>query len=57
MLSFRLEPEWREDIDEWRKGEPGNLSRSEAIRVLIAMGLIAAHNERKQAEQAARKRG
>jgi hypothetical protein len=49
VISFRLEPEWRQDIDEWRSGEPAHLSRSGAIRILIGMGLSAAYAERKQA--------
>ena len=49
VVSFRLEPEWQQDIDEWRSGEPGHPSRSDAIRCLIGMGLSAAYEERKQA--------
>ena len=30
-------------------GEPGHPSRSDAIRILIGMGLFAAYEERKQA--------
>jgi hypothetical protein len=37
-----------EAIDEWRSLEPGNPSRSEAIRCLMGMGLSAADAERKQ---------
>ena len=54
VVSFRLELAWQESIDEWRSLEPGNLSRSDAIRCLIGMGLFAADEERKQA---ARKEG
>jgi hypothetical protein len=39
---------WQKDIDDWRKGEPGNLFRSQAIRDLIAMGLSAAYAARKK---------
>ena len=49
VVSFRLELEWQQDIDEWRSGEPGHPSRSDAIRILIGMGLFAAYEERKQA--------
>ena len=49
VVSFRLELAWQEAIDEWRSLEPGNPSRSEAIRNLIGMGLFAADAERKQA--------
>src|SRR5436190_23770244 len=28
VVSFRLDPDWRQDIDDWRSGEPGNLSRT-----------------------------
>jgi hypothetical protein len=49
VVSLRLDPVWQEAIDEWRSLEPGNPSRSEAIRNLIAMGLFAADAERKQA--------
>jgi hypothetical protein len=38
VVSLRLEPEWQQDIDEWRHGEPDQLSRSEAIRMLLGMG-------------------
>ena len=30
---FQLGPEWRPEIDEWRSGEPGHLSRSDAVRM------------------------
>jgi len=49
VVSFRLGLEWQQDIDEWRSGEPGHPSRSDAIRCLIGMGLSAAYDERKQA--------
>ena len=49
VVSFRLDLEWQQDIDEWRSGEPGLPSRSDAIRCLIGMGLSAAYEERKQA--------
>src|SRR5438270_8437184 len=58
VVSFRLDPSWRQDIDDWRSGEPGNLSRSQAMRLLMMMGLSAAYDEREQTtrnEQAARK--
>ena len=48
VVSLRLEPEWQQDIDEWRHGEPDQLSRSEAIRILLGMGLSAAYEERKR---------
>ena len=51
VVSFRLEPEWRQEIDEWRSGEPGHPSRSDAVRMLIGMGLSAAYEERKRAER------
>jgi hypothetical protein len=41
ITSFRLDPRWRQDIDEWRRGEPDNLSRSQAIRDLIMRGLLS----------------
>ncbi len=47
VVSLQLEPEWQQDIDEWRHGEPDQLSRSEAIRMLLGMGLSAAYEERK----------
>src|SRR5438309_10836819 len=43
----KLGLEWQQDIDEWRSGEPGHPSRSDAIRCLIGMGLSAAYEERK----------
>jgi hypothetical protein len=49
VVSLRLDLVWQEAIDEWRSLEPGNPSRSEAIRYLIGMGLFAADAERKQA--------
>jgi len=49
VISFRLELAWQEEIEEWRRREPGNLSRTDAIRCLIGMGLSAADEERKQA--------
>jgi len=49
VVSFRLELEWQRDIDRWRSGEPGLPSRSDAVRMLIGMGLSAAYAERKQA--------
>jgi hypothetical protein len=48
VVSLRLEPEWQQGIDEWRRGEPDQLSRSEAIRILLGMGLFAAYEERKR---------
>jgi hypothetical protein len=42
---------WQQEIDEWRSGEPDHPSRSDGIRILIAMGLSAAYAERKQAER------
>jgi len=48
-MSFRLDPEWREWIDEWRSEEPGNPSFSQAIRDVILFGLSASQKERKQA--------
>jgi hypothetical protein len=36
-------------MDEWRSGEPGHPSRSDAVRMLIGMGLSAAYAERKRA--------
>ena len=49
VVSFRLALEWRQEIDEWRSGKPGHLSRTDAVRMLICMGLSAAYAERKQA--------
>ena len=49
VFSFRLNPDYLEDVDEWRREEPGNLSRSQAVRELILKGLSAAYKERKQA--------
>jgi hypothetical protein len=54
VFSFRFNPDYLEDVDDWRREEPGNLSRSQAIRDLIMRGLSAAYDERKRA---ARKRG
>jgi Arc/MetJ-type ribon-helix-helix transcriptional regulator len=48
VFSLRLQVEWREDIDEWRRSEPGHPSRSDAIRTLLGMGLSAAYDERKR---------
>jgi hypothetical protein len=48
VVSLRLEPEWQQGIDAWRRGEPDQLSRSEAIRILLGMGLFAAYEERKR---------
>jgi hypothetical protein len=48
VVSIRLQPEWQQGIDEWRRGEPDQLSRSEAIRILLGMGLSAAYEERKR---------
>jgi hypothetical protein len=48
VVSLRLQPEWQQGIDEWRRGEPGQLSRSDAIRILLGMGLSAAYEERKR---------
>jgi hypothetical protein len=47
VVSLRLQPEWQQGIDAWRRGEPDQLSRSEAIRILLGMGLFAAYEERK----------
>jgi hypothetical protein len=44
----RLHQESQQDIDEWRSGEPDHLSRSDAIRTLLWMGLAAAYDERKR---------
>jgi hypothetical protein len=49
VVSFRLDQDWQEAIDEWRISEPEKPTRSQAIRLLIAMGLFAADAERKQA--------
>jgi len=49
VVSFRYDPGWLEDIDDWRRGEPDNPSRSQAIRDLLGKGLAAAYKERKQA--------
>ena len=46
--SLRLHQESQQDIDEWRSGEPDHLSRSDAIRTLLWMGLAAAYEERKR---------
>jgi hypothetical protein len=35
VVSFRLEPEWRQEIDEWRSGEPGHPCRSDAVRISV----------------------
>ena len=48
VFSLRLQLEWRQDIDEWRRSEPGHPSRSDAIRTLLGMGLSAAYEERKR---------
>ena len=48
VISLRLHPESQQDIDEWRSGEPDHLSRSDAIRPLLWMGLAAAYEERKR---------
>ena len=44
VVSFRLEPEWRQEIDEWRSGEPGHPSRSGDRRLMNgAAGSPAIH--------------
>ena len=48
VVSLRLHQEWQQDIDEWRSGEPDHLSRSDAIRTLLGMGLSAAYEERQR---------
>jgi hypothetical protein len=48
VVSLRLNQGSQQDIDEWRSGEPDHLSRSEAIRTLIWIGLAAAYKERKR---------
>jgi hypothetical protein len=55
VVSFRLRQGWRQEIDHWRSEEPGNLSRSDAIRTLIFIGLWASYakRERKQAAREA----
>ena len=53
VFSFRLNPDYLEDVDEWRRDEPGNLSRSQAMRELVLKGLRAAYKERKQAARLA----
>ncbi len=45
VVSLRLPPESQQDIDEWRSD---HLSRSDAIRTLLWMGLAAAYEERKR---------
>lgn len=49
----RVDPDYLEDVDEWRRDEPGNLSRSQAMRELVLKGLRAAYKERKQAARLA----
>jgi hypothetical protein len=48
VLSVRMHRLYLETIDEWRHTEPDKLSRSEALRLIIAKGLEAAYNERKK---------
>ena len=48
---FRLQIEWQQSIDEWRSQEPGHPSRSEAVRMLLAIALCAADEERKREER------
>jgi hypothetical protein len=48
VVCLRLNQESQQDIDEWRSGEPDHLSRSDAIRTLIWLGLAAAYEERKR---------
>ena len=43
VVCLRLHQESQQDIDEWRSGEPDHLSRSDAIRTLLWMGLAAAY--------------
>jgi hypothetical protein len=50
VFSLRLQPEWQEAIDEWRSQEQSHPSRSEAVRMLLAMALCAAADERKRLE-------
>ena len=51
VVSFRLDYDWQESIDEWRIEEPDAPTRSDAIRLLIAIGLSAAYAERKEAKR------
>src|SRR5262245_6128510 len=50
VVSFRLEPEWRQEIDEWRSGEPGHLSRSDAVRMTLrkCMASLSPRNTKKR---------
>ena len=48
VFSLRLQMGWQEAIDEWRSREPGHPSRSEAVRMLLAMALCAPDDERKR---------
>ncbi len=51
VFSLRLQIEWQQSIDEWRSQEPGHPSRSEAVRMLLAIALCAADEERKREER------
>jgi hypothetical protein len=51
VFSLRLQIEWQQSIDEWRRQEPGHPSRSEAVRMLLVMALCAADEERRRKER------
>jgi hypothetical protein len=34
-VQFSVNPDYLEDVDEWRREETGNLSRSQAMRELV----------------------
>jgi hypothetical protein len=53
VFSFRLNPDCLEDVDDWCREEPGNLSRSQAVRELVLKGLRATYKESKQAARLA----
>ena len=48
VLSVRIHCSYVEAIDEWRVADPDKPSRSEALRIMIAMGLVAAYDEKKK---------
>lgn len=41
VTAIRLSPEMRQTVDEWAARQPDTLSRSEAIRRLVEIGLKA----------------
>jgi hypothetical protein len=48
VLSVRIDRSYVEALDEWRDADPDKPSRSEALRFMIAMGIVAAYDEKKK---------